>query len=301
MNHDSSDYPAAHSMDTTWFAVDRDGNVAVFESGEAGAVPTEGYVGEEGWGLKDTARARLPSTEALLDVDGRARYASKLHLEANLALDLRYQDRLLLFLADLGPARELLTGATFTEAKAAKGTALRFTAGLTPAAFAALHERGLCAGCSLDFGDDEDGLAASGLFSYEHANDNVIAGPYVLLQQPERPAKLADLPPDVAAAAIAFDGSFAQTPVLNPAELWQCEAWGAAWLSSDGKTVRPFPGREDDYKDERDDGDESLVYLDQPLDLPKTRKAAPGAGQSAPADPASAAGAQPGKPWWKFW
>lgn len=43
----SSDFPAAHSMDTTWFAVDRDGHVAVFDSGEAGAVPVEGY--NEDW------------------------------------------------------------------------------------------------------------------------------------------------------------------------------------------------------------------------------------------------------------
>lgn len=41
-----SDFPAAHSMDTTWFAVDRDGHVAVFDSGEAGAVPVEGYTDE---------------------------------------------------------------------------------------------------------------------------------------------------------------------------------------------------------------------------------------------------------------
>ena len=27
------DFPAAHSMDTTWFAVDRDGHVACFDSG----------------------------------------------------------------------------------------------------------------------------------------------------------------------------------------------------------------------------------------------------------------------------
>lgn len=33
-----SDWPAAHSMDTTWFAVDRCGHVGVFESGEEGAV-----------------------------------------------------------------------------------------------------------------------------------------------------------------------------------------------------------------------------------------------------------------------
>ena len=35
----SSDFPAAHSMDTEWFGVDADGCVAVFRSGENGAVP----------------------------------------------------------------------------------------------------------------------------------------------------------------------------------------------------------------------------------------------------------------------
>lgn len=34
-----TDLPAAHSMDTEWFAIDGLGHVAVFESGEAGGVP----------------------------------------------------------------------------------------------------------------------------------------------------------------------------------------------------------------------------------------------------------------------
>ena len=33
------DFPAAHSMDTVWYAIDCDGNVGCFHSGEAGAVP----------------------------------------------------------------------------------------------------------------------------------------------------------------------------------------------------------------------------------------------------------------------
>jgi hypothetical protein len=36
-----SDYPAAHSMDTAWFAVDEHGHVARFESGEDGALPLD--------------------------------------------------------------------------------------------------------------------------------------------------------------------------------------------------------------------------------------------------------------------
>jgi hypothetical protein len=37
--HARDDLPAAHSMDTSWFAVDAAGRVAIFDSGEDGAVP----------------------------------------------------------------------------------------------------------------------------------------------------------------------------------------------------------------------------------------------------------------------
>jgi hypothetical protein len=40
-----SDYPAAHSMDTEWFAVDAHGNVGRFDSGEDGAVPVDAATG----------------------------------------------------------------------------------------------------------------------------------------------------------------------------------------------------------------------------------------------------------------
>jgi hypothetical protein len=45
-----SDYPAAHSMDTEWFAVDEHGNVGRFDSGEDGAVPVDAATG---WGPSD--------------------------------------------------------------------------------------------------------------------------------------------------------------------------------------------------------------------------------------------------------
>jgi hypothetical protein len=37
------DFPAAHSMDTTWFAIDADGCVGIFGSNEGGAVPEYEY------------------------------------------------------------------------------------------------------------------------------------------------------------------------------------------------------------------------------------------------------------------
>jgi hypothetical protein len=39
----TTDFPAAHSMDTTWFAIDADGCVGIFSSDEGGAVPGDEY------------------------------------------------------------------------------------------------------------------------------------------------------------------------------------------------------------------------------------------------------------------
>jgi hypothetical protein len=39
------DYPAAHSMDSVWFAVDADGRVTALYTGENGHIPTEGNGG----------------------------------------------------------------------------------------------------------------------------------------------------------------------------------------------------------------------------------------------------------------
>ena len=41
-----ADHPAAHSMDTHWFAVDSQGRVGVFDSGEDGAVPLDAATSE---------------------------------------------------------------------------------------------------------------------------------------------------------------------------------------------------------------------------------------------------------------
>src|SRR5579884_2261399 len=45
------DYPAAHSMDTTWYAIDARGNVGVFFSGEDGCVATGGADDDDFFGL----------------------------------------------------------------------------------------------------------------------------------------------------------------------------------------------------------------------------------------------------------
>jgi hypothetical protein len=59
------DFPAAHSMDTTWFAIDRDGRVASFTSHESGAVPFAALLAWRSGGPVDDA------WQQLRDLDGR--------------------------------------------------------------------------------------------------------------------------------------------------------------------------------------------------------------------------------------
>ncbi|MCB9671529.1 MAG: hypothetical protein H6736_08700 [Alphaproteobacteria bacterium] len=80
------DFPAAHSMDSTWFAVDLDGQVALFDTGEGGAVPMEGFpLGREAGGadpfdaavvleaLLRRKRSELPELAELLPDDASIR------------------------------------------------------------------------------------------------------------------------------------------------------------------------------------------------------------------------------------
>ena len=67
----NTDFPAAHSMDTTWFAVDRDGHVGYFDSGEAGAVPLAGEVEDPGPLLQAMARVVSASVMPEQDLQGR--------------------------------------------------------------------------------------------------------------------------------------------------------------------------------------------------------------------------------------
>ncbi len=72
------DFPAAHSMDTTWFAVDDDGAIAAFSTGEDGAVPFA-YSGEQG--DEGLLFAPFAARGALLELDAGERSFAPLSTE----------------------------------------------------------------------------------------------------------------------------------------------------------------------------------------------------------------------------
>lgn len=285
-----TEFPAAHSMDTTWFAIDSDGHIAIFESGESGCVPADAYRGEEVGDTEDQLHA-LPSTGVVHDLAGLRAIAVRDHLDP---AHLYAPFDILAFVNDLAPPRDLVARVGAEPCAATTGAALRFK-GTERAALEDLHARGLCLGCFQIPTDERGDVAAHGAYRYEHTCDNWIAGPYARTTIPAQPIGREALP-DLG-KVVRYTGRFAEAQKLQPAELWPCESWEPGWLASDGKTVHPFEGREADYArqvEELREIDTSLVFLDAPPSGPP--RSAPRAGE-----PPKATQLSPRKPWWKFW
>jgi hypothetical protein len=78
--------------------------------------------------------------------------------------------------------------------------------------------------------------------------------PYHLIRTPARPLHLDELPPELRGRCkrIRFENlNFATSQWLQPLEQYPCDyrykAERVAYLCNDGKTVRPIPGREQDF------------------------------------------------------
>jgi hypothetical protein len=101
-----------------------------------------------------------------------------------------------------------------------------------------------------DFESFHPELARLGLHVYEDASE-WFSGPYLRTHRPKKPLHVDQLPPSLRAEvkAVRFDGlSFADKKRLQPCDHLEGYAWGGVFLSEDGKTVRPIPGHEDDYR-----------------------------------------------------
>jgi hypothetical protein len=260
-----TDFPAAHSMDTAWFAIDNDGNVALFETGESGAVPEEAYT-DDAYSMQDEVRA-LPSNGFKFDPQGYAETRWSDHaIDPDEEADA--DTEVFMFLTDTVPTQDLLARLDAEEMQATQGKCFRLKL-RDRAAYAELHARAACAGCYRDYGEREEDLASHGIYRYSHTCENWIAGPYARSTVPAKPLAIDDIPASIKKIAVAFDGRFADTQKLQPAEHWSCSSWEAGWLSSDGKTARPFPDHEDswdDYSGDRSDvGDGGIEFLDEPL------------------------------------
>ena len=202
------DFPAAHSMDTDWFAVDADGNVGLFDSTEDGAVPnaaaTLGGAGEPSFDADvfyaGLAARRLATGEWKPTDDDRAWCATQ-----------ETAARILLVLA-AAPEPELLEQC---EVFAAGAPWIGLSRKPLPAAkIRALAEReGLVAALTDRMVRDQFERAEVFVFSRDHGDD---PGSYEQVSAPANPLRVDELPASAATAvgSLRLPVSFAAgTPV----------------------------------------------------------------------------------------
>ncbi len=238
------DFPAAHSMDTEWFAIDQAGHVACFDSGSMGAVAV-GHTQEDGSKLKRRLRAQLPAGTVVFDLSGRQfgrkaanHYRGRWHWPA------------LCFLQSLDLLREEIAAGRAFEVRASSAAAvvLRHP---DNGILDRLHDSGACLGC-FNYDIDRDELppdsedlpffpARFGLYCYGHLWGDDVAGPYGREECPLRPIHVDELPPDLRhlVRSVRFDRlCFAQTPIIQPAEWIACDFYEprAGYVASDGVT-----------------------------------------------------------------
>src|SRR5262245_34548238 len=205
------DFPAAHSMDTEWFAVDRDGHVACFDSGTMGAVAA-GATQEIGYETKARIEACLPPGPVVFDIEGH-RVPGKKPKQPHVP---RFSWLPLCFLKSLELVREEIAAGRAYEVRAATGVAVVFRE-FNHSLMTRLHEDGECLRCvSYDFARDdlppesEDLFflaARHGLFYCGHLWGDDVAGLHGREELPVNPAHVDQLPPDLrkAVGRVRFD------------------------------------------------------------------------------------------------
>ena len=246
-----ADFPAAHSMDSCWFAVDRDGHVAYFSTGEAGAMPESGLNGEQADDLLQRLLATLPRGEAIHDPRGHALPG---HTAGFGDLPEGRDFPVLVFLSSLAPVQSDIDAGQAIPVRTTEGYAVALSQ-VTAALAHRLRNSGAVRDWAFHFPRTSDGEqtepAEVGLYDYGHLCENWISGPYGRKRLPSRPLHVDQLPPAVRRQlqGATLNGlSFAETIYLQPAEHWECESWEPGWLGLDG-VFRPFAGREDEFRD----------------------------------------------------
>jgi hypothetical protein len=266
------DYPAAHSMDTGWFAVDRDGHVAYFYSGEAGAVPAEARR-EEPTATLHELESLFSRTEPVYELHGRSGVREEEGHHVSLFPDgsppVLGDDPwpVLLFVTSLDAVREEFARGLAVPVPSRDAAAVFFR-DLPIGSYRRLHESGACLGCFENDPAYHDLPERLGLYHYDHPDDLYIPEPYGRLGSPRRPLRVDQLPADLGEALTraTFDGiRFEESGRIQPIEHAPCECkYVGGYVGLDGRMIRPIPGQEDVYREEHEQLAEDLGLPSEP-------------------------------------
>ncbi|HLF92137.1 MAG TPA: hypothetical protein VJB14_01640 [Planctomycetota bacterium] len=248
VHREGDDFPAAHSMDTDWYAVDRDGHVASFRSGQGGAVPKDVPRGSDYFtGLYAVQEAGLESAP-IFDLEGYRAAEFHSHWVGT--------DPLIVFPRDVSALEGEVRAGRALPYRAKSGIAFLWR-GMTQGDLDALHRNDGCLGCFYSHvwelvGDRTkwNDLARHGLFVYETHWDTM-CGPYGREREPEPPVPIDRLPLVVREAAVLHRLErvcFRDLPWIQVLDHWACETLTAARL--DGRRIRGVAGKEEEYRAE---------------------------------------------------
>jgi hypothetical protein len=241
------DFPAGHSMDTDWFAVDKDGNVAVFDSGQEGAVPIE--IESQTFWLELFEKYAKPITPILkqlylgektienilqkCDVDTLHRIISD-EYAVDGCIFLLNEDKKW---EDLDFERVLLKEKSFED------TVLCLSENMPLYLMSdiyvirkefvdAIKNKIIIKACNFSiFYDDEDGLTGVGkkdlgLFFYDHDSHDWRTEPYYKVLTPEIPLKASQIAPDLKDKIPHFkEMSFENQYWIQPMEFFSCNSY----------------------------------------------------------------------------
>jgi hypothetical protein len=283
------DYPAAHSMDTMWFAVDRDGNVAAFDSAEGGAVPNEALsehemdvlevvaeLGNESDVIHAHEDHRYPLNTTYLHTQPHKKWrksessspglwsrlfsgfrkAPPVPLEPAPADDEFELELPLIMLFDKqSDVEPWLKQLDCKVVESTEGCAVLFQE-MPLEVHKIIHDQDLCRGCVniYMFEDEEshhDNPSALGLYFYSCCEAQA-AYPYGRVSLPKQPLRLDQLPSELQKKLVQVrfnDISFAETRYIQPPERVESSTWDGGYLSTDWKHYRANPGQEDQYKE----------------------------------------------------
>jgi hypothetical protein len=267
-----SDFPAAHSMDTTWFAIDADGYVGMFDSFDSGAVPSDWQWHQ--YRTSDLIKDWCELSDGLLKIDIYERleidgydmlnlpigcdemlesiakdeyclvYAYFFVLTSARPIDylLEQEYQILQFIdrTTADPARDRLF--IYVMSSFCLNEIEQF-----------IKSGDIIGGVELDLDNylyylNHDRINLLDLMMYRHEDrwENWIAGAYEKWNRvPDRPLKITDLPPPLQAkiGRVKFDRlKFSETLLLQPIEHRECSSWnGANWMDANRVKHERFP------------------------------------------------------------
>jgi hypothetical protein len=228
------DYPAAHSMDTRWFAVDADGNIGVFYSNEDGAVPKE--ISEDSY--QGSLIDYLPKnkegvSQSLIEGHIAAQGAKKIYLRRMIAHSHFITEFSALLVLDSESTLEELR--PYIYLRFAGSEIVVYVNECPSLKIKSLLEsgkilRGITKLETLEWAD------FVGIFQFSHDWCG-IAAPYKRDVVPQYPLNLAHLPPQLQQqlSTIRFESThFNETSEIQPIEYTDCRTWGwkGEWLDT---------------------------------------------------------------------